>query len=35
MFTDRGTFKAKGKTEEVRLYEPAVRTPEAPRGADA
>jgi adenylate cyclase len=23
MFTDRGTFKAKGKSEEVRLYEPA------------
>jgi adenylate cyclase len=23
MFTDRGAFKAKGKTEEVRLYEPA------------
>jgi adenylate cyclase len=27
MFSDRGTFKAKGKTEEVRLFEPA----EAPR----
>ena len=25
MFSDRGTFKAKGKSEEVRLYEPAER----------
>jgi hypothetical protein len=23
MFTDKGAFKAKGKSEEVRLFEPA------------